>query len=157
MVLEFTLIFFCVCVCLSFLSLGHTCSLRRIPGQGSELQSICVFIISESSPVPSSSWYPNIIIVDLFELHKNGITQDVLVSSLFFVFYFVFFTQRIYYIQLYNDHHNPTLQDFHPTTPAHPPHPELSPLENINFSKSVSQYLFCKKVHCVLFSDHTCQ
>ena len=32
-----------------------------------------------------------------------------------------------------------------------PPPPKLSPLETISFSKSVSQYLFCKEVHCVLF------
>ena len=28
-----------------------------------------------------------------------------------------------------------------------PPPPKLSPLETIRFSKSVSQYLFCKEVH----------
>ena len=32
-----------------------------------------------------------------------------------------------------------------------PPPPELSPLKTISFSKSVSQYLFCKEVHSVLF------
>ena len=31
-----------------------------------------------------------------------------------------------------------------------PPPPTLSPLETISFSKSVSQYLFCK-VHSVIF------
>ena len=34
-----------------------------------------------------------------------------------------------------------------------PHHPNLSPLETISFSKSVSQHLFCKEVHCVLFLD----
>ena len=34
-----------------------------------------------------------------------------------------------------------------------PPPPKLSPGETISFSKSVSQYLFCKEFHCVLFSD----
>ena len=38
-----------------------------------------------------------------------------------------------------------------------PPTPELSPLETIRFSKSVSQSLFCKEVHSILFSDSTCQ
>jgi len=33
----------------------------------------------------------------------------------------------------------------------------LSHLETISFSKYVSQYLFCREVHCVLFSDSTCQ
>ena len=28
------------------------------------------------------------------------------------------------------------------------PTPNLSPLETVSFSKSVSQYLFCKEVHC---------
>ena len=37
------------------------------------------------------------------------------------------------------------------------PPPKLSPLETVSFSKSVSQYLFCKEVHSVLFSDSTCQ
>ena len=32
-----------------------------------------------------------------------------------------------------------------------PPPPKLSPLETISISKSVSQYLFCKEVHSVLF------
>ena len=36
------------------------------------------------------------------------------------------------------------------------PPTELSPLETISFSKSVSQYLFCK-VQPVLFSDSICQ
>ena len=31
--------------------------------------------------------------------------------------------------------------------------PKLCPLESILFSKSVSHYLFCKEVHCILFSD----
>ena len=36
--------------------------------------------------------------------------------------------------------------------PQHiPPPPKLSPLETISFSKSVSQYLFCKEVQSVLF------
>ena len=37
-----------------------------------------------------------------------------------------------------------------------PPVPNLSHLETISFSKSVSQYLFCK-VYCVLFLDSTCK
>ena len=42
------------------------------------------------------------------------------------------------------------LEHFHPQFPAYPPTPNLSPLETISFSKSMSQYLFCKEVHCVL-------
>ena len=38
-----------------------------------------------------------------------------------------------------------------------PQPPHLSHLETISFSKSVRQYLFCKEVHSVLFSDSTCQ
>ena len=38
-----------------------------------------------------------------------------------------------------------------------PPRPELSPLGTVSSSKSVSQYLFCKEVHCVFFSDSTWQ
>ena len=36
-------------------------------------------------------------------------------------------------------------------TPSPSPSPNLSHLETISFSISVSQYLFCKEVHCVLF------
>ena len=38
-----------------------------------------------------------------------------------------------------------------------PPPPNLPHLETISFSKSVSQYLFCKEVHCVLFLDSRCK
>ena len=41
--------------------------------------------------------------------------------------------------------------------PSASPYAELSPLETINFSKSVSQHLFCKEVHSALFSDSACQ
>ena len=34
---------------------------------------------------------------------------------------------------------------------AHPNLPHLSPLVTISFSKPVSQFLFCKKIHCILF------
>ena len=37
------------------------------------------------------------------------------------------------------------------------PTPNLSHLETVSFSKSMSQYLFCKEVHCVLFLDSTCK
>ena len=36
----------------------------------------------------------------------------------------------------------------YPINPAHPPTPKLSPLKTVSFSKSVSQYLFYKEVHC---------
>ena len=39
---------------------------------------------------------------------------------------------------------------FQTPSPYLPPH-NLSPSETISFSKSVSQYLFCKEVHCILF------
>ena len=42
----------------------------------------------------------------------------------------------------------------HSPSTFHPPH-KFFPLETISFSKSVSYYLFCKEVHCVLFSDST--
>ena len=35
--------------------------------------------------------------------------------------------------------------------------PNMNDLGIINFSKSVSQYLFYKEVHCVHFSDPTCK
>ena len=38
-----------------------------------------------------------------------------------------------------------------------PPPPKLTPLETLSFSKTVSQYLVCKEVHSVLFSDSTWQ
>ena len=38
-----------------------------------------------------------------------------------------------------------------------PPFPNLSHLENISFSKSVNQYLFCKGVQSVLYLYSTCQ
>ena len=38
-----------------------------------------------------------------------------------------------------------------PNPQCTPSTPNLSPLETISFSKCVSQYLFCKEVHCVLF------
>ena len=31
----------------------------------------------------------------------------------------------------------------------------LSPLETVSFSKSLSQYLFCKEVPCIHFLDFT--
>ena len=37
-----------------------------------------------------------------------------------------------------------------------PSAPNLSHLETISFSKSVSQYLFCKEIHPVLFLDSAC-
>ena len=39
-------------------------------------------------------------------------------------------------------------------SPCLPP-PNLSPLETVIFSKSVSHYLFCKQVHCIFFLDST--
>ena len=36
--------------------------------------------------------------------------------------------------------------------PQHiPPPPKLSPLKTVSFSKSVSQYMFCKEIHSVIF------
>ena len=50
---------------------------------------------------------------------------------------------------------------FHSISIPHPQRiplsPKLSPLETIGFSMSGSQDLFCKDVHCVLFSDSTWQ
>ena len=40
-----------------------------------------------------------------------------------------------------------------PHTQHVPPPLKLSPLETLSFSKSMSQYRFCKEVHCILFSD----
>ena len=37
-----------------------------------------------------------------------------------------------------------------------PPPLNLSHLETVSFSESLSQYLFCKEVHCVFFLDSTC-
>ena len=36
--------------------------------------------------------------------------------------------------------------------PQPSPTPNLSHLETVSFSKSVSQYLLCKEVHCALFN-----
>ena len=78
--------------------------------------------------------------------------------NLFLWSFFLFIIQmNLTHLWLYNGHNNPISQDFHPTTQAHPPTPELSPPETIGFSISVSQHLFCKEVHWVLFSDSTCQ
>ena len=41
--------------------------------------------------------------------------------------------------------------------PQHPLTPNLSHLESLSFSKSVSQYFFCNEVHCVLCLDSTCK
>ena len=50
---------------------------------------------------------------------------------------------------------------FHRISIPQPKHiplpPKLSPLETKSFSMSVSQHLFRKEVHCILFSDSTCQ
>ena len=73
-------------------------------------------------------------------------------------FFFVNITQWIYYI--YSCTMTITTQFYSISLPQPqciPLLPKLSPLETISFSKSVSQYLFCKEVHCVLFSDSTCQ
>ena len=67
-------------------------------------------------------------------------------------------TQWIYYIYICTITITTQYYRISIPQPQHiPPPPELSPLETISFSKSVSQYLFCKEVHCVLFSDSTCQ
>ena len=50
----------------------------------------------------------------------------------------IIITTQFYRISIPNPQRNP-----------HPPN--LSPLETISFSKSVSRYLFCKEVHSVLF------
>ena len=53
-----------------------------------------------------------------------------------------------------------TIQFYRIYIPQHqhiPPPPKLYPLETVSFSKSVSQYLFCKEVQSVLFLDYTCQ
>ena len=43
-----------------------------------------------------------------------------------FIYLFIFITQmNLSPLQLYNDHHNPISQDFHPTTQAHPPPKDL--------------------------------
>ena len=44
-----------------------------------------------------------------------------------------------------------------PNTQCIPPPSNLSHLETRSFSKSVSWYLFCKEVHCVLFLGSTCK
>ena len=64
---------------------------------------------------------------------------------------------NLLHLELYGDHHNPIFSISIPNPQYIPPTPNLSPLETISFSKSVSQYLFCKEVHCVLSSDSTCQ
>ena len=69
-----------------------------------------------------------------------------------------FITQWIYYI--YSCTMIITIQFYRISIPQ-PQHIPLflkrSALETVSFSKSVSQCLFCKKVHSVLFSDSTCQ
>uniref|UniRef100_A0A8D1YMF7 GTP-binding nuclear protein Ran n=1 Tax=Sus scrofa TaxID=9823 RepID=A0A8D1YMF7_PIG len=45
----------------------------------------------------------------------------------------------------------PNFIAFPSQTLTHLPTPNLSPLETISFSKSLSQYLFCKEVHCIPF------
>ena len=44
---------------------------------------------------------------------------------------------------------------FHHKPPAHPSSLNLSPVVTIRFSKSMSQVLFCKEAHCILFLDFT--
>ena len=95
-------------------------------------------------------------VIDLF-LCSLFCSIDVCVSvlppmlySLFFIlneFYYIYrcttiITTKFYSISI------PNLQCI-------PPPLNLSPLESTTFSKSVSQYLFCKEVRCVLFSDST--
>ena len=45
---------------------------------------------------------------------------------------------------------HPSLYSIPSQTPRLSPR-NISPLETISFSESVSQFLFCKEVHCVLF------
>ena len=72
---------------------------------------------------------------------------------LFIYFYlFIFITQCIYYICSCTMIITIQFYRFSIPQPQHiPPPPKLSPLETISFSKSVSQYLFCKEVQSVLF------
>ena len=70
-----------------------------------------------------------------------------------FIYFLIFFIiQWIYYIHSYTM--IITIQ-FYSISIPNPRRislpPRLSPLETISFSKYVSQYLFCKEVHCVLF------
>ena len=70
---------------------------------------------------------------------------------------YVFFNYSVNFITFIvaQQSSQPTFIAFPSQTLSTFPHPHLSPLETISFSKSVSQYLFRKEVHCVLFLDST--
>ena len=70
-----------------------------------------------------------------------------LFKKLFSEFYYIYSCTTIITNQFYSIS-TPNPQSF-------PRPPNLSHLETVRFSKSVSQCLFCKEVHCVLFLDST--
>ena len=91
--------------------------------------------------------------------HSNNNTRSLncrvtreLQSCSFLNFFYI--TQWIYYIYSCAWSPQPNFIAFPSHNPSASPHPpNLSPLETLSSSKSVSQYLFCKEVHSVLFLD----
>ena len=81
-------------------------------------------------------------------------------GSFYFLFFLIFIfllLNEFYYIYSYTMIITTQLYSISiPNPQPIPPTPNLSPLETISFPKSVSQYPFCKEVHCVLFLGYTC-
>ena len=80
---------------------------------------------------------------------------NLTLNSLKFFFLLLLFNE-FYYIQSCTTVITTQFYSISILNPQHltPPH-NLSHMETINFSKSVSQYLLYKEVHCVLFLDST--
>ena len=75
-----------------------------------------------------------------------------------FYFYFFKLLNEFYYIYSYTTVITTQFYSISIPNPRHiPPVPNMSHLETISFSKSVSHYLLCKEVHYGLFLDSTCK
>ena len=79
----------------------------------------------------------------------RGLCCIFMIFLLFNEFYYIYsctviITIQFYSISIPNPQHIPTP-------------PNLSHLETKSFSLNMSQYLFCKEVHCILFLDSICQ
>ena len=85
----------------------------------------------------------------LFFFNQNIVDLQFFNFLLLSEFYYIYSCTKIITNAFYSIS-NPNLQH-------NPPSPNTSHLEAISFSKSVSQHLFPKEVHCVLFLDSTCK
>ena len=110
-------------------------------------------LYTQSCRGPPLSWGP----LDIWLLHFQSLIYHKATHSEHSFFFFI--TNGFYYIYRCTTIITTKFYSISiPNPQCIPPPPNLSHLETISFSKSMSQYLFCKEVHCVLlFLDSTCK